>query len=33
VSCRDFKGTEHTVEVTADSLYEAVARSTCVPAK
>ena len=25
VSCRDFDGIEHTVEVTADSLYEAVA--------
>src|SRR6201987_3180607 len=26
VSCRDLKGFEHTVEVTADSLYEAVAQ-------
>jgi hypothetical protein len=26
VSCRDLKGVEHTVEVTADSLYEAVAQ-------
>ena len=26
VTCRDSKGVEHTVEVTADSLYEAVAR-------
>ena len=24
--CRDFKDVEHAVEVTADSLYEAVAR-------
>ena len=27
VSCRDLKGIEHTVEVTADSLYEAVAQA------
>jgi hypothetical protein len=26
VSCRDVDGIEHTVEVTANSLYEAVAR-------
>jgi hypothetical protein len=26
VSCRDIDGVEHTVEVTAESLYEAVAR-------
>ena len=26
VSCRDINGVEHTVGVTADSLYEAVAR-------
>ena len=26
VTCRDIDGVEHTVEVTADSLYEAVAR-------
>jgi hypothetical protein len=26
VSCRDLKGIEHTVEVSADSLYEAVAQ-------
>jgi hypothetical protein len=26
VSCRDLKGIEHSVEVTADSLYEAVAQ-------
>jgi hypothetical protein len=26
VICRDIDGVEHTVEVTADSLYEAVAR-------
>ena len=26
VSCRDLAGTEHAVEVTAESLYEAVAR-------
>jgi hypothetical protein len=26
VSCRDLKGIEHAVEITADSLYEAVAR-------
>ena len=26
VSCRDINGVEHTVEVTTDSLYEAVAR-------
>jgi hypothetical protein len=27
VTCRDIEGVEHSVEVTADSLYEAVARS------
>ena len=27
VSCRDLTGTEHTVEVTAESLYEAVAQA------
>jgi hypothetical protein len=27
VSCRDLAGTEHTVEVTASSLYEAVAQA------
>ena len=27
VSCRDLRGIEHTVEVTADSLYEAVAQA------
>src|SRR6266571_2822018 len=27
VSCRDLKGIEHTVEVTADSLHEAVAQA------
>ena len=26
VSCRDLKGIEHAIEVTADSLYEAVAQ-------
>jgi hypothetical protein len=26
VSCRDLNGVEHTVEITADSLYEAVAQ-------
>jgi hypothetical protein len=26
VTCRDIEGIEHTVEVSADSLYEAVAR-------
>ena len=26
VSCSDLKGVEHTIEVTADSLYEAVAQ-------
>jgi hypothetical protein len=26
VSCCDLKGTEHAIEVTADSLYEAVAQ-------
>lgn len=26
VTCRDIEGVEHTVEVSADSLYEAVAR-------
>jgi hypothetical protein len=26
VTCRDVEGVEHTVEVSADSLYEAVAR-------
>jgi hypothetical protein len=26
VSCHDLKGVEHSVEVTADSLYEAVAQ-------
>jgi len=26
ISCSDLKGIEHTVEVTADSLYEAVAQ-------
>jgi hypothetical protein len=26
VACRDLNGIEHTVEVTADSLYEAVAQ-------
>jgi len=26
VTCRDIEGVEHTVEVTAESLYEAVAR-------
>ena len=26
VTCRDIEGVEHAVEVTADSLYEAVAR-------
>lgn len=29
VSCHDLKGIEHTVEVTADSLYEAVAHGLC----
>jgi hypothetical protein len=27
VSCRDLKGVEHAIEVTADSLYEAVAQA------
>ena len=27
VSCRDLAGTEHAVEVTAESLYEAVAQA------
>ena len=27
VSCRDLAGVEHTVEVTAESLYEAVAQA------
>lgn len=27
VSCRDLNGTEHAVEVTAESLYEAVAQA------
>ena len=27
VSCRDLSGIEHTVEVSADSLYEAVAQA------
>lgn len=27
VSCRDLRGIEHTVEVTADSVYEAVAQA------
>jgi hypothetical protein len=27
VTCRDIEGVEHTVEVTAESLYEAVARA------
>jgi hypothetical protein len=26
VSCRDLRGVEHAIEVTADSLYEAVAQ-------
>ncbi len=26
MSCRDLKGIEHAIEVTADSLYEAVAQ-------
>ncbi len=30
VSCRDLKGTNHTVEVTASSLYEAVAQALSV---
>jgi len=30
VSCRDLKGTDHTVEVTAESLYEAVAQALAV---
>ena len=27
ISCRDLSGTEHAVEVTAESLYEAVAQA------
>jgi hypothetical protein len=27
VSCRDLAGTEHAVEVTAETLYEAVAQA------
>jgi phosphatidylserine/phosphatidylglycerophosphate/cardiolipin synthase-like enzyme len=30
VTCRDIDGVEHTVELTADSLYEAVARGLAV---
>ncbi len=30
VSCRDLKGADHTVEVTAESLYEAVAQALSV---
>jgi hypothetical protein len=30
VSCRDLTGTDHTVEVTAESLYEAIARELSI---
>ena len=30
VSCRDLAGTEHAVEVTAESLYEAVAQALAI---
>ena len=30
MSCRDLGGTEHTIEVTAETLYEAVARALAV---
>ena len=30
VSCRDLTGTDHSVEVTAESLYEAVARALSI---
>jgi hypothetical protein len=30
VSCRDLTGTDHTVEVTAESLFEAVARALSI---
>ena len=30
VSCRDSRGVEHTIEVTAQSLYEAIAQALSV---
>jgi len=33
VSCRDLGGTEHAVEVTAESLYEAVAQALGITRK
>jgi hypothetical protein len=30
VACRDLSGTDHTVEVTAESLYEAVAQALSI---
>ncbi|HTU03776.1 MAG TPA: hypothetical protein VMG58_18220 [Candidatus Sulfotelmatobacter sp.] len=30
VTCRDLAGTDHTVEVTAESLYEAIGNALCI---